>query len=740
MKGSVHLRFLFDLAVMDQISTSTGSLPHPIAVPADNFSDRLVRFRHRWIPTHVIGELLSKSWIDNVVPAAILVLIIVIFGSIIPNFFLGANVSDGTRQIGELGFVALGMMVVVVGGGIDLSVGSNFALGNLLALSLTNVFDLPIGLVFVLVVLACSFIGLINGVLVGFLKLRAFLTTLVMLIGLRALVDTILLKYALNISAGFYDNAIWDFAGSGDFFGIPTSFVIFIVAAIIMHVVISRTRLGWHIMAVGGSRRSAHNAGIHVRWTVCLTYVVSGAFCGVSSFFYAARLGNGGSYPGVGLEVLALTAVIVGGISLGGGRGSVAKAVIGAMIVQIISLAVVQLGLQSGAGQLVLGLILLAAISFDIRWVKNRDKILSRVYLSPTYFALPASPPTDAASGSPYAANDRLGKVDVHGLGQLDGPEDVIFDSAGNLYCGDRLGNIMRLEGPDYAEAKVFAHIGGHPLGMAIDREDAIVVCVGGMGLYRVRQDGTIEKLTDETNRSWLSIIDDSRLRLTDDCDIAPDGRIFFSEATTRFDMSSWTSDALESRPSGRIVCYDPNKKTTRTVARKLTFPNGITLSHNKQSILFAESWACRISRYWFDGPKAGQIEHVVENLPGYPDNINRASDGTYWMAVMGMRSPALDLALRMPGFRKRMAQEVSNDEWLYPNINTGCILRFNEDGEVLESLWDKSGVNHPMITSMREHKGWLFIGGIFNNRIGSLKLEGADESWTGPSSYWGTK
>lgn len=725
---------------MDQISTSTGSLPHPIAVPADNFSDRLVRFRHRWIPTHVIGELLSKSWIDNVVPAAILVLIIVIFGSIIPNFFLGANVSDGTRQIGELGFVALGMMVVVVGGGIDLSVGSNFALGNLLALSLTNVFDLPVGLVFVLVVLACSFIGLINGVLVGFMKLRAFLTTLVMLIGLRALVDTILLKYALNISAGFYDNAVWDFAGSGDFFGIPTSFAIFIVAAIIMHVVISRTRLGWHIMAVGGSRRSAHNAGIHVRWTVCLTYVVSGAFCGVSSFFYAARLGNGGSYPGVGLEVLALTAVIVGGISLGGGRGSVAKAVIGAMIVQIINLAVVQMGLQSGAGQLVLGLILLAAIGFDVRWVKNRDKILSRVYLSPTYFALPASPPTDAASGSPYAANDRLGKVSVHGLGQLDGPEDVIFDSAGNLYCGDRLGNIMRLEGPDYSEAKVFAHIGGHPLGMAIDKEDAIVVCVGGMGLYRVRQDATIEKLTDETNRSWLSIIDDSRLRLTDDCDIAPDGRVFFSEATTRFDMSSWTSDALESRPSGRIVCYDPNKKTTRTVARKLTFPNGITLSHNKQSILFAESWACRISRYWFDGPKAGQIEHVVENLPGYPDNINRASDGTYWMAVMGMRSPALDLALRMPGFRKRMAQEVSNDEWLYPNINTGCILRFNEDGEVLESLWDKSGVNHPMITSMREHKGRLFIGGIFNNRIGSLKLEGADESWTGPSSYWGTK
>jgi ribose transport system permease protein len=128
----------------------------------------------------------------------------------------------------------------------------------------------------------------------------------------------------------------------------------------------------------------------------------------------------------------------------------------------------------------------------------------------------------------------------------------------------------------------------------------------------------------------------------------------------------------------------------------------------------------------------------VITDLPGYPDNINRASDGTYWLALVGMRTPSLDVALKMPGFRRRMALRIAPDEWLFPNINTGCIVRFDHTGRVLETMWDLGGENHPMITSMREHKGYLYIGGIFNNRIGRLELGGFDKSWTGPNSYWG--
>ena len=699
----------------------------------------LTRLRYRRFSTQMVGEILSKQWADSLVPAASMVFVIILFMILAPGLFTAANLSDMGRQLGEFGLVSIGMMIVMIGGGVDLSVGSIFALGNLTALALTSIYDLPPLLVLPIVVCLCAFVGLINGILIGYFRLRAFLTTLVTLITVRALVDVLLLKFAVQISASFYDNPIWDFVGQGDVLGIPFSMVVLIVIAAITHVVLSRTRLGWHIMAVGGSRRSAFNTGIAVRRTICLTYVVSGALAGLAAFLYAARLGNSGSYPGVGMEIFALTAVIVGGTSLGGGRGSVAKAMMGSIIVLLINLGVVQMGLQSGSGQLFLGLVLLTAIAVDVRFVRNKDKILSRLYMSPTYFRLPAPSDPDDPS-SPYAMNDRLRDVDLIGLSQLDGAEDVIFDADDNLYCGDRLGNIIRFDGPDYKTPKVFAHIGGHPLGLAFDREGVLYTCVGGMGLYRVYPDGRVEKATDQTNRTTFSIIDDSRMRLADDLDIAPDGRIFFSEATVRYDMENWPSDALESRGNGRLICYDPRDNSTRTIVRKRVFPNGVCVEPNGKSLLFAESWACRISRYWFDGDKAGQIEPVLENIIGYPDNINRASDGNYWMAIMGVRSPALDLALRMPSVRRRMALEVAPDEWLYPNINTGCVVKFTAEGKILETLWDRSAENHPMITSMREHKGYLYLGGILNNRIGRVRLPDADPDWTGPASYWGQR
>lgn len=699
---------------------------------------RLTRLRYRLIPDHLIGEILSKSWVDNVAPFFFLILTVALFGTLIPNFFDASSLGNSVRQLGEFGFVVMAMMIVMVAGGIDLSVGSNFALGNFVALASMSLLDLPVGAALALTVLATATVGLFNGALIGLLRLRAFLTTLVTLIIVRAVVELLLMKYSVAISGVFVTNNTWDFIGFGNVYGLPTSFVILAVAAVVGHVLLSRTRPGWRVMAVGGSRRSAHNSGVAVRQVICMSYVVSGALVGVGAFMFAARISSAGADVGVGLEVTALTAAILGGNSLGGGRGSTGKALMGAAIVLIITNGVVRLGMQSGSGNMVLGMVLLLAATVDVRWLKNRHKLLSKVYVAPTWNGLPPCPATAAGSGSPYEVNDKLADVTLIGLEQVESPEDVIFDAEGHLYCGTRHGDIMRFRAPDFDKPELFAHIGGFPLGMAFDAEGNLYSCVGGMGLYRVAPDGTVSKATDQTRRSLFSVIDDSRLRLADDLDIAPDGKVYFSEATVRYEMHEWPVDSLEGRGNGRIICYDPKTDTTTTVKNKLRFPNGICTSFDGQSILFAETWGVRISRLYISGPKKGQVETVIDSLPGYPDNINRASDGNYWLALVGMRSPAVDLAFEMPGFRKRMSRRISHDEWLYPNINSGCVVKFNEAGEILDVLWDLKGVNHPMITSMREHEGHLYLGGISNNRIGRYRLEGADPGWTGIASYWG--
>ena len=195
------------------------------------------------------------------------------------------------------------------------------------------------------------------------------------------------------------------------------------------------------------------------------------------------------------------------------------------------------------------------------------------------------------------------------GVGILDGPEDIILDNDDNLYCGSRHGDIIRFFPPDFTRYETYVHIGGHTLGLAFDKDGSLVVCASGMGVFRVTPDREVHKVSDETNRSFWSIVDDSRMRLADDLDIAPDGRIFFSEATIRFDQHEWMVDALEARGNGRIICYDPRDKSTKTIIPKIRFPNGVCLAHDGKSIYYGTTWGCTVERYWLEGPKAGKVE-----------------------------------------------------------------------------------------------------------------------------------
>lgn len=697
------------------------------------------RLRYRYLPDHLIGEVLTKPWIDTAIPTVLLALVLLVFQFVTPDFFRPAAIADLGRVFGEYALVVIGQTVVMIAGGIDLSIGSVFGLINFIALALIFRFNVHVLLVLPICIGIGAVIGAVNGALIGYLRLRAFLTTLVTLIILRAINDLFGLIYSSGLVGNYEVNGsrYLDFLGDGSVIGIPSSLLVAALIAVCAHVFLSRTRVGWHILAVGGSRRSAFNAGIRVRRTVFLTYVLSGALTALAACFYAARLNSAALSTGIGMELVVIAGAVLGGISLGGGRGSITKALLGTTIVLCVNTAMLSLGLPVGGSSMVLGLLLLFAVILDIRWTKNRLKVLSRAYVSPTLVEQPPRPSIEPGSGSAYARVNVLGETKAIGLGILDGPEDMVLDDEDNLFAGTRRGDIYRFFAPDYQRYEIFAHTGGRPLGMQVDRDRSIVVCVAGMGLYRLTKDRQIIPLSVETNRGW-SIVDKSKVRMADDLDIAPDGKIYYTDPTVRYEASEWLTDALEGRGNGRLLCYDPDTKSTRTVVSNLVFANGVCLAHDRQSIFVAETWGSRIIRYWISGPKKGKVEPFIPNLPGYPDNINRASDGNYWAALVGMRSPAFDLALTMPAFRKRMIRRVAPDNWLFPNTNTGCVVKFDDTGKILLTMWDPPTGAHPQITSVREHKGKLYLGGIHNNRVGVFDLPDADSDWTAFRAYWG--
>jgi ribose transport system permease protein len=715
--------------------------PRPAAFPwTANMSlhERLQRWRYNYIPDHLIGEILTKRWADNAIPFLALVIAVIGFGTAIPGFFKPSSLVESTRQLGEFSIVVTGLTIVMLGGGIDLSVGSIFALSTFAAVSVVFIFEWPVWAGFAAAILTGAAFGAVNGYLVGYLRLRAFLTTLVTLIIGRALYDILVVNFAAQVQLSDVTSDLWDFIGDGTVLGLSISVLVAIIVAVVAHITLTRLRPGWHVLAVGGSRRSAYNSGIRVRETIFTTYVISGICCGIAGFLIACRLSGAGPGTGLNLEILALTASVVGGNSLGGGRGSIAKGIMGAIIVLVMTNGLIRLGFGTGTNQMVLGLMLAAAVTLDIRWLKNRDKVLNEVYVAPIYHRMGRTQSALPDSGTSYALDNRLAQTEYIGLGELEGPEDVILDRDDHLYCGTRHGEIVRFFAPDYKRSEVFAHTGGFPLGLAFDREGTLLSCVGAMGLYAISKSGDVRQLSAETNRSWRSIVDDARLRDPNDCDVAPDGRIFFTDSTIRYDAHDWALDSIESRPTGRLLVYDPKTDRTRTVLDNYRYANGVCIAHDGMSLFFAESWACRVHRYWFDGPNEGKVECVIRDMPGYPDNINRASDGCYWMAWLGMRTPSFDLALRHPGMRKRMTRRLPQDEWLFPNINSGGVVKFDQSGRIIDTLGDLAGRSHPMVTSMREHKGWLYVGGILNNRVGRFRIAGADPAWTGPGSYWG--
>ena len=309
-----------------------------------------------------------RSTVLGPLMAAILLSIVLAFAS--DKFLTSANLLNILRQTSINAIVAMGMLFVLLTGGIDLSQGSivGFSMGILTVLYLQGVHN-PV-LMIVLPILVGAGCGLLNGVLFTKLQLpHPFVSTLGMMEALRGL--TLIITGSHQVS-GFPDAVLW--LGADNLFNIPVCFLLVIVLTAVVALFLNRSALGREIYSVGGNKEAARLAGINIDKTLIITYGLSGLLCGIASIVLVGRVGATYPLAGVGYEMDAVAACVIGGASFSGGKGTVGGTLVGAIIMAIVKNGLNLLGASADIQQVVIGVVVILAVLVDVMRTKNAEK------------------------------------------------------------------------------------------------------------------------------------------------------------------------------------------------------------------------------------------------------------------------------------------------------------------------------------------------------------------------------
>lgn len=289
------------------------------------------------------------------------------------------------------------------------------------------------------------------------------------------------------------------------------------------------------------------------------------------------------------------------------------------------------------------------------------------------------------------------------------GPEDVALDAQGHAYVGLEDGRILRYE-TEMENWSTFSETGGRPLGLDFDASGNLIVADAVKGLLSIAPSGNMTVLSTEAGGVPF--------KFTDDVEVAPDGFIYFSDASSKFGHHHWKEDAIEHRPNGRLLAYDPSTGQTKILMPSLHFANGVAVAPDNTYVLVNETWKYRVWRYWLEGERAGESEVFIDNLPGFPDGISRG-DGVYWVALASPRNPTLDGLSDKPFIRKIVARLPA---WVQPKeIPYGFVLGLDADANVVYNLHDPTAERVRMITSVQEHQGMLYFGNLKFNFLASM-------------------
>ncbi len=355
------------------------------------------------------------------------------------------------------------------------------------------------------------------------------------------------------------------------------------------------------------------------------------------------------------------------------------------------------------------------------------------------------SAPVDLGHTGAHSENQRLAKLHTWALkGDQEGPEHIT-SYQGTLYTALSNGDIVSFK-PD-GSSEVLANTGGRPLGMEPTPDGTLYIADAMKGLLSINLTGGTPHL-----RTLLDKIDhplpDDRIRYADAVGIDVRGNVWLTDASRRFSakdnggtFEASVLDILEGSCTGRVIVMDPNTGRHRVALTGLCFPNGMAFTPDGRSMLLSETGRYRILKIDLanlsvarsaqgmtrvpslqDALKQGAAKVLIDNLPGFPDNVTRGENGRFWTGLTKPRGKVVDFAADKPWLRE-LTLRLPRALWPVPKAY-GHIFAFDENGQILDDLQDPSGA-YPETTAATEVGGKLFVQSLNSRSVGWLPYSG---------------
>jgi len=313
----------------------------------------------------------ASPWLSTLGPLIGLVLVYLFFALIGPDSFTSIRTLQTiARQTAIVGTAALGMTLVIILGGIDLSVGSIVAMTSVVVALVLNAGGGPAAAI-VMAMLAGALTGLTSGTLVTRLKVAPFIVTLGMLLLVRGVAKGLAKEQKVDAPLTWLVELLASLPPERSFMIVPPGVWMLALLAVATAVVLRYTRLGAHIFSIGSNEKTARLCGVQVERVKVIVYTLTGALAGVTGVLQFSRLTVGDPTVAVGLELDVIAAVVIGGGSLSGGEGTVTGTLVGAFIMTVIRAGTSQMGLPNWVQEIVTGTIIVAAVAID-RWRHRR--------------------------------------------------------------------------------------------------------------------------------------------------------------------------------------------------------------------------------------------------------------------------------------------------------------------------------------------------------------------------------